>query len=243
VKRVMVAASAALILAIGAAASATAEDSDVFCGTEGAHYRCGGILVILEEETSDSMADVIERLGGDPETDILQEFRGVRDLLDPDGVADDLSEAIVYSIAVPVGQEEAMAATYAADPAVYAAAVDRETIGYIHTPPDTAMAPPTSNWLPLVGALLIVLAGGLAVMRGRAASSGANLAVITNRPGAESAMVGRRASRPVRVGGACGSVAASPRPASAPRSVAGGGALRRTRTGSWSPRSGRRWQG
>jgi hypothetical protein len=164
VKRVVLAASAALILTIGAAASAAAEDSDVFCGTEGAHYRCAGILVILEEGASDSIADVIERLGGDPETDILQEFRGVRDLLDPDGVADDTSEATVYSIAVPVGQEEAMAVAYAADPAVYAAAIDRETIGYL-TPPDTAMAPPTPRWLPLAGAVLMVLAGGSVVMR------------------------------------------------------------------------------
>ena len=164
-KRVLLAASMALILTIGAAASVAAEDSAV-CGTEGAYYRCGGILVILEEDASDSIADVIERLGGDPETDILQEFSAVRDLLDPDGVADDTSEATVYSIAVPVGQEEATAAAYAADPAVYAAALDRETIGNL-TPPDTAMAPPTPSWLALAGALLVVVASGLAVMRTR----------------------------------------------------------------------------
>lgn len=162
-KRGLLAASAALILTIGATAWTAAEDSDAFCGTEGSYYRCGGILVILEEDASNSIADVIERLGGDPETDILQEFSAVRDFLDPDGAADDLSEAIVYSIAVPVGQEEAMAAAYAADPAVYAAAVDRETIGHL-TPPDTAMAPPTPNWLPLAGALLLVVAGGLALI-------------------------------------------------------------------------------
>ena len=160
-KRVIVAAGAALILTIGAAGTGTAEDSAVFCGTEGTYYRCGAILVILEEDAPDSIADVIERLGGDPETDILQEFSAVRDLLDPDGVADDTSEATVYSIAVPVGQEEAMAAAYAADPAVYAAAVDRETTGNL-TPPDTAMAPPTPSWLPFAGVLLVVVAGGLA---------------------------------------------------------------------------------
>lgn len=165
-KRVILAASAALLLTIGAAALAAAEDSDVFCGTEGAHYRCGGILVILEEDAPDSIADVIERLGGDPETDLLQDFSAVRDLLDPDGVADDTSEATVYSIAVPVGQEEAMAVAYAADPAVYAAAVDRETIGNL-TPPDTAIAPPTPSWPPLAGALLVVVASGMAVMRTR----------------------------------------------------------------------------
>jgi hypothetical protein len=59
--------------------------------------------VILEADTSDTIADVIERMGGNPETDVLQEFTAVRDLLDPDGVADDMSEATVYSIAVPVG--------------------------------------------------------------------------------------------------------------------------------------------
>ena len=165
-KRVLLAAAAALALTISSAVSAAAEDADVFCGTAGACYRCGGILVILEEDASDSIADVIERLGGNSETDILQEFSAVRDLLDPDGVADDMSEATVYSIAVPVGQEEAMAAAYAADPAVYAAAVDRETIGNL-TPPDTAMAPPTPNWLPLAEALLVVLAGGLALVRTR----------------------------------------------------------------------------
>ncbi len=162
--RFLLAASTALILTVGVAASVAAEESDVFCGTEDAYYRCGGILVILQEDTSDSIADVIERLGGDPETHILQEFSAVRDLLDPDGVADDTSEATVYSIAVPVGQEEAMAVAYAADPAVYAAAIDRETIGYL-TPPETAMTPPTPSWLALAGALLVVLAGGLAVMR------------------------------------------------------------------------------
>ena len=165
-KHVLLAASAALLLALATVASVAAEDSDVFCGTEGAYYRCGAILVILEEDATDSIADVIERLGGDPEIDILQEFSAVRDLLDPDGVADDMSEATVYSIAVPVGQEEAMAAAYAADPAVYAAAVDRETIGNL-TPPDTAMAPPTPNWLPMAGALLVAVAGSLAVMRTR----------------------------------------------------------------------------
>lgn len=163
-RRVLLAASAALIVTITSALTVAAQDTDVFCGPEGAHYRCGGILVILNEDASDSIADVIERLGGNPEIDILQEFRAVRDLLDPDGVADDMSGVVVYLIAVPVGQEEATAAAYAADRAVYAAAVDRETIGHL-TPPDTAMAPPTPNWLPLVGALLMVLAGGLTVMR------------------------------------------------------------------------------
>lgn len=165
-KRVLLAASAALILTISAAAPAAGEDAGVFCGTEGAYYRCGGILVILKEDASDSIADVIERLGGNPETDVLQEFSAVRDLLDPDGVAGDISEAIVYSIAVPLGQEEAMALVYAADPSVYAAAVDRETIGNL-TPPDTAVTPPRPNWLPLAGALLVALAAGLTVMRTR----------------------------------------------------------------------------
>jgi hypothetical protein len=49
---------------------------------------------------------------------------------------------------------------------------------------------------------------------------------------------GRRAA-----GVARGSVAASPRPHRPLRSVADAGAHRRTRTGPWSPRSGRRWRG
>jgi hypothetical protein len=163
VKRVIGAAiAAAAIIAISTAAVA-AQD---ICGPAGAQYRCGGILVILKADTSDSIGDVIERMGGDPTGDILQEFTAVRDLLDPDGVADDMSEATVYSVAVPVGQEEAMAAAYAADPAVYAAAVDRETIGTT-TPPDTAMTVPTINWLAAVGALLVVTSGALSLMKRR----------------------------------------------------------------------------
>jgi len=163
VRRIIGAAiAAALLIAISAAAVAA---HDV-CGPAGGQYRCGGILVILKADTADSIGDVIERMGGDPATDILQEFTAVRDLLDPDGVADDMSEATVYSIAIPAGQEEAMAAAYIADPAVYAAAVDRETIGTT-TPPDTAMTVPTINWLASVGALLVVTSGALSLMKRR----------------------------------------------------------------------------
>jgi len=162
-KRVIGAAIAAAALIALSSAAVTAQD---VCGPAGEQYRCGGILVILKADTSDSIGDVIERMGGDPTGDILQEFTAVRDLLDPDGVADDMSEATVYSVAVPVGQEEAMAAAYAADPAVYAAAVDRETIGST-TPPDTAMAAPTVGWLASVGSVLVVIGGVLALMKRR----------------------------------------------------------------------------
>ncbi len=154
--------TALALLAISAAAAA-AEDRDVICGPAGAEYRCGGILVILEADTTESISDVIERVSG-PTTDIVQEFRGVRDLLDPDGVADDTSEAIVYWVAVAVGQEEAMAVAYAADPAVYAAAVDRETFGRVT--PDSAMPASTIRWTPLMGVLLVLLSGVM-VLKGR----------------------------------------------------------------------------
>ena len=162
-KRVIGAAIAAAALIAISTAAVAAQDK---CGPAGAQYRCGGILVILKADTPDSIGDVVERMGGDPTGDILQEFTAVRDLLDPDGVADDMSEATVYSVAVPVGQEEAMAAAYAADPAVYAAAVDRETIGSL-TPPDTAMAAPTIGWAALVGSLFVLVSGVLALMKRR----------------------------------------------------------------------------
>jgi len=155
-KRLVVPIVTALTLLAISAATAAAEDRDVFCGPAGAEYRCGGILVILKADTAELIADVIERVSG-PNTDIFQEFRAVRDLLDPDGIADDTNEAIVYSIAVAVGQEEAMAAAYAADPAVYAAAVDRETIGRVT--PDSAMPASTMSWTSLVGALLVLVSG------------------------------------------------------------------------------------
>ena len=161
-RRVIGAAIAAAALIALSSAAVSAQD---VCGPAGEQYRCGGILVILKADTSDSIGDVIERMGGDPTGDILQEFTAVRDLLDPDGVADDMSEATVYSVAVPVGQEEAMAAAYAADPAVYAAAVDRETIG--STTPDTAMAAPTVGWPASVGLVFVVVSGVLALMKRR----------------------------------------------------------------------------
>lgn len=154
-----------------------AQETEVLCGPDGGgYYRCGAILVILTEDTADTIEDVIERMGGDPATGILQEFTAVRDLLDPDGVVEDTSAATVYQIAVPVGQEHAMADAYRADPAVYGSAVDRETIGST-TPPNTAL--PTrgeASWLAIAGAgLLLVAAVALRAGRGQRARIQADL--------------------------------------------------------------------
>lgn len=150
--------SAMAMLMVGSLASTTAAQSSEVCGPEGGEYRCGAVLVILTADTADSIGDVVERMGGDPDADVLQEFVAVRDLLNPDGVADDTSEATVYQIAVPVGQEEASASAYAADPAVYAASVDRETIGTT-TPPDTALPSVSVAWTMVVGLLLLIASG------------------------------------------------------------------------------------
>ena len=37
--------------------------------------------MILADDTTDTIGDVIERMGGDPAADVLAEFTGVRDLL------------------------------------------------------------------------------------------------------------------------------------------------------------------
>lgn len=143
---------------------ATAQDAGVACGPDDAgYYRCGAILVILTEETADTIEDVIQRMGGDPAADILQEFSAVRDLLDPDGVVEDTSAATVYQIAVPVGQEHAVADAYRADPAVYGAAVDRETIGST-TPPNTALLDHgvAGWWTILLGCVFLLAAVVLA---------------------------------------------------------------------------------
>ena len=168
-KRLFVATIAAIIATGASAGGAWAEDSIALCGPADQQYRCGAILVILEKDATDSIADVIERLGGNPEADLLNEFQAVRDLLDPNGVADDTSAATVYSLAVPVGREAAMAAVYAADPAVYAAATDRETIGYL-TPPNTAMGTSRSSVMTLFGVLLVVIAAAVRWQRREGAS-------------------------------------------------------------------------
>jgi hypothetical protein len=157
-----------VVLAALSAPSLTAAQDPEVCGPDGVgYYRCGAILVILTEDTADTIEDVIERMGGDPATGILQEFTAVRDLLDSDGVVEDTSAANVYQIAVPVGQEHAMADAYRADPAVYGAAVDRETIGGT-TPPNTAL--PTrgeASWLVIAGAGLLLVAAVALVSAGR----------------------------------------------------------------------------
>ncbi len=165
-KRPLVAVTAALIALLSFASIAVAELPSSFCGPdERSHYRCGAILVILEEGTPDTIGDVIERMGGDPAVDVLAEFSGVRDLLDPDGVADDLSGTAVYQVAVPIGQEHEVADAYSADPAVYAAAVDRETIGFVG--PDTALSAPLPTPLLPLGAALVLIAGAIATRTAR----------------------------------------------------------------------------
>jgi hypothetical protein len=135
-RRILVlAAFVAVVSALAFPAEGRAED--VICGPANHPYRCGAILVILVEDTTDQIGEVITRHDGDPGTDVLVEFTAVRDLLDPSGVAEDLSPATVYQIRVPIGTEEQAAGQYAADPAVYAASVDRETIGRLT--PDAAM--------------------------------------------------------------------------------------------------------
>lgn len=168
---------AAIVVALAATSAtaadvAEARDSDTLCGPAGNEYRCGSILVILEEAATDSIEAVIERMGGDPATDVLDQFRAVRDLLDPDGVADDMSEALVYSIAVPVDDEEAMATAYAADPAVYAAAVDRETIGQLAVP-DTAINNSSRGVVAAIGVLLVIASSAAAFGRQQRRHEGA----------------------------------------------------------------------
>lgn len=165
-KRRLMAVTLGLVAFLSFASVAVAGPPPDFCGPdERSHYRCGAILVILEQATTDSIGDVIERMGGDPAADVLAEFTAVRDALDPDGVADDLSEAAVYQVAMPIGREHEMADAYRADPAVYAAAVDRETIGAVT--PDTALPVPSPSPLLPLGGSLVLIAGSIAACTAR----------------------------------------------------------------------------
>lgn len=133
-----------------------AEGSKDFCGPdEIGYFRCGAILVILVDGTPDTIGDVIERMGGNGSSDVRSEFTGVRDLFNPAGVVD-VTAVPVYQVAVPVGQEHEMAAAYRADPAVYGANVDRETIGTLT--PDTALrASMEASWLIWLGLGFLML--------------------------------------------------------------------------------------
>lgn len=127
-----------------------------FCGAP-RPYVCGEILVILEESASDGIEPVMIRQGGRPDADLLDELEGVRDLLAPTGEDVDMSPTVVYLVAVRVGQEQSAAETYAADEAVYAAGVNRETIGTLT--PDTAVPHPAAPpWPELAIVLLAVVA-------------------------------------------------------------------------------------
>lgn len=154
--------SVALALAVIAAAPVRAQGESI-CGPPDRPYACGRILVILEADTQDAIADVMARQGGTAD-DLVETFTAVRDLLNDGGVAIDTSAATVYQIAVEVGREEASAAAYAADSAVYAAAVDRHTIGTVT--PDTSMNRPTDRTIGTLASIAAALIGGtLAVFR------------------------------------------------------------------------------
>jgi hypothetical protein len=133
-------------------------------------YMCGEILVILEPSASTTIGEIIARNGGTPATDLLYEFQAVLDLLDPDGMPDDLSAATVYGVAVPVGTEVVASQRFADDPDVYAAAVNRETIGSLT--PNTATRHPRP-WQPLLVSLGLAMAVvGLALALRRSRSRG-----------------------------------------------------------------------
>lgn len=134
--------------------SAAAADEPIACGPE-PRYRCGQILVIIEASADETIEEVVVRNGGAAE-DVLFEFRAVRDLLAPPAEVNDLSEAVVYGIAVPVGSEEGAAARYSADVSVYAASVDRETFGT--TSPNTSVSGHGRPPAAAIGASLIALA-------------------------------------------------------------------------------------
>lgn len=152
-------AAALLMLLLTEAAAA----DPLACGGE-PPYRCGQILVVLAKSTGDTIEEVVTRNGGQA-SDVLGQFRAVRDLLAPAGEVDNLSEAIVYEVAVQVGSEEQAAARYSADPAVYAAAVDRETFGTTSAP-NTATTAVSGPRLQIVFAGLLLIAAALSLGRG-----------------------------------------------------------------------------
>lgn len=123
------------------------------CGPE-RQFMCGEILVILADE-SVMIDDVLNRHIEDAPARVLYEFQAVRDLLAGDR-ATDLTAATVYALEVPVGEEVRFAEVYKADAGVYAAAVNRETIGSLT--PNTAMSAPER---PLIVAGFFVLGWGL----------------------------------------------------------------------------------
>lgn len=157
-----------LMVSTGAASALAKHDGGHpgACGPQARPYACGQILVVLNDPPEPIEA-VMSRLGADPVADLAGQFAAVRDILDPDGEADDTSPTTVYIVLVAVGSEEATAQRYADDVAVYAASVDRETIGTLT--PDTAVGNPSGSSPRLVGLTLVVLACALLVraMAGR----------------------------------------------------------------------------
>ena len=86
----------------GMMASLELFDPGDFCGPDGDRFACGQIIVGLADDASEPIETVVERNGGDPETDI----------------ADRLEEIDAYVIAVPHGTEGDQVSRYRLDAAV-----------------------------------------------------------------------------------------------------------------------------
>jgi hypothetical protein len=131
-----------LVLAAGMGASARAQQA--LCGPADDQYVCGQIIVGLNPDVQAIIEDVVARHGGDPATDILEELEGLD----------------AYVIAVPEGEEQAYAASYADDPDVEYAELNRVAETQV---PDTAAAGLAT---PLLMPALVLLLAGLVGLTG-----------------------------------------------------------------------------
>jgi len=136
-----------LLLSSVLAAPVAAQDPDQDlerCGTEEEPYVCGQIGIDLFSGDV-AVDDIIERNGGDPNTDILRSC----------------ATTYCWLLAVEVGTEEAAVERYAADPDVEEASLRQWEDSY--AVPDTAVPGPASGQLLYVQvasvAGLIALAG------------------------------------------------------------------------------------
>lgn len=77
------------------------EPGDI-CGPDGDRFACGQIIVGLPDDTSESIEMVVERNGGDPETDVVDRLESIG----------------AYVIAVPHGTEGDQVSRYLLDGAV-----------------------------------------------------------------------------------------------------------------------------
>lgn len=127
------------------------------CGPNDRPYGCGQILVILNRGTSASIGTVLQRHGGDPEHDLAGDFQAASNILDQDQPSDGTA-VTVYIVLTDVDAEEQAAIDYSADPDVFAASVDRHTIGF--PSPNTAVLAPSHVDMTA----LAVTAAGLALL-------------------------------------------------------------------------------